>query len=214
MIWPFLAKFALVNSPLFQYFAIYKPYGMVSQFSPEGERLTLKDLDYKFPKNVYPLGRLDADSEGLLLLTSDPSVNKKLLDPKQKHKRTYLVMLDGKIDEEKADKLRAGVEISIDGKKWKTSRAGVEIILPEKLPALPEVELPIKKRNFEKISWINISVTEGKNRQIRRMTASLGLPTLRLIRTSIENLALPSFIPGGVTRLEGPEFFRKLRIFS
>lgn len=178
-----------------------------------GNRKTLKDLEQKFPIDVYPLGRLDADSEGLLLLTNDPSVNKKLLDPKLKHERSYLVMLDGKISKEGIERLEAGLEISIDGKKWKTAPAKVEIVDVEKLPPLPEVNLPIKERGAEKLSWIRISITEGKNRQIRRMTAAIGLPTLRLIRTSIENISLTSYFPGQVKRLEGPEFLQKLGIF-
>ncbi len=102
------------------YYAIYKPFGMLSQFSREGDHPTLADLDFEFPKDVYPVGRLDADSEGLLLLTNDNFFKTRLLDPKRRHFRTYYVQVEGEITEEACAQLAAGVPISINGKKHHT----------------------------------------------------------------------------------------------
>lgn len=165
-----------------QYFIVNKPYGVLSQFTDKEGRKTLTDL-YKFPKDVYPVGRLDYDSEGLLLLTNDKSLNDLLLNPKNKHEREYYVQVEGKPDKNSLNKLEEGV--IIEGRK--TLPAKVKIL--DKIE-IPERNPPIRFRKNIPTTWISISLMEGKNRQVRKMTAAIGFPTLRLIRVRIENLKL------------------------
>ena len=179
----------------FKYYVVYKPYGMMSQFSRENDNPTLADLNFDFPKDVYPVGRLDHDSEGLLLLTNDTSLNKKLLNPDFMHNRTYWVQVEGQIDNDAVSKLTRGVEISINGKRHKTLPSVVTLISE---PTLPERIPPIRFRLSVPTSWVSISLVEGKNRQVRRMTASVGFPTLRLVRWSIEGIRLGMLLPGEV----------------
>lgn len=182
----------------FRYFLLYKPYGMMSQFSRENSNPTLADIEFNFPKDVYPVGRLDHDSEGLLLLTNDTTLNKRLLSPKNKHRRTYWVQVEGEISQEAIAKLCAGVEINLKGFKYKTLPAEVHAI---SAPDLPERNPPIRFRITVPTSWVSITLIEGKNRQVRRMTAAVGFPTLRLVRASIENLKLGQMQPGEVVEV-------------
>ena len=181
------------------YFLIYKPFGMLSQFSRDGDKLTLADLGFKFPKDVYPVGRLDADSEGLLLLTNDTALNNRLLNPKFKHERTYFVQVDGQISEQACQQLANGVTISIDGKAYQTMPAKAEIIEIE--PTLPERNPPIRVRKNIPTSWLALMLCEGKNRQVRRMTAAVGFPTLRLVRWSIGKILLENMAIGEVREI-------------
>ncbi|MBI4944762.1 MAG: pseudouridine synthase [Bacteroidetes bacterium] len=184
-----------------RYFIIYKPYEMLSQFTREGTHKTLANLSYSFPKDVYPVGRLDADSEGFLLLTNDKQVNHLLLNPKFKHNRTYLVQVEGVFSEEAKKKLEQGVTISMDGKDYKTLPS--KVIL-DKEPNLPERNPPIRFRKNIPTSWIEITLQEGKNRQVRKMTASVGFPTLRLVRIGIEKISLGKMMPGEVREINSP----------
>jgi 23S rRNA pseudouridine2457 synthase len=172
---------------VYQYYLIYKPFGMLSQFSREGDHPTLADLDFEFPKDVYPVGRLDADSEGLLLLTNDNFLKTKLLDPKNRHTRTYYVQVDGAIDKAACMKLSDGVNITINGKTYHTLPAMAKCI---EAPETPERNPPIRFRKNIPTSWLSLSLHEGKNRQVRRMTAAVGFPTLRLIRWAIGKISL------------------------
>lgn len=176
-----------------QYFKIYKPYGMLSQFTGGEGRSTLKDL-YNFPKDVYPVGRLDADSEGLLLLTDDKALTDALLNPSNRHQREYRVQVEGIPDERDLQALRKGLVI----KGRKTLPADAAIISPPHLP--PRVP-PIRERKHIPDSWLRIILKEGKNRQVRRMTAAIGFPTLRLVRVRIENILLENMKPGEVKPL-------------
>jgi 23S rRNA pseudouridine2457 synthase len=190
----------LVMHP-FRYFIIYKPFGMLSQFTREGDHLTLADLAYDFPKDVYPVGRLDVDSEGLLLLTNDNFLKTRLLDPKRAHNRSYLVQVEGQITPDACHLLSKGVDISVNGKKYHTLPADVKMIDE---PALPERNPPIRFRANIPTSWIEIRLHEGKNRQVRKMTASLGFPTLRLVRHDIAGiLNFKGLNPGDVKEV-GP----------
>jgi 23S rRNA pseudouridine2457 synthase len=182
---------------------------MLSQFSREGEHKTLANLNFNFPKDVYPVGRLDSDSEGLLLLTNDKSLNHKLLDPKFKHNRTYLAQVEGIFSEDAKKKLERGVEISMDGKKYQTLPCKVEIV-PE--PKLPERNPPIRFRKNIPTSFIKISLHEGKNRQVRKMTAAVGFPTLRLIRIAIEKIQLENLQPGEVKEIKKEEYYSLLSL--
>lgn len=185
---------------------------MLTQFSREGERKVLADLNFVFPKDVYPVGRLDADSEGLLVLTNDKSVNEKLLHPSNKHLRTYLVQVEGEVHTEACIQLAKGVEISIDGKKYKTIPAG-SVSIVDAPDFLPERNPPVRFRKSIPTSWIRIQLSEGKNRQVRKMTAAVGFPTLRLVRIVMESLELDFFEPGDVVELDKAVFYSKLKLF-
>jgi 23S rRNA pseudouridine2457 synthase len=172
---------------LYQYFLIYKPFGMLSQFTREGDHTTLADLDFKFAKDIYPVGRLDSDSEGLLLLTNDNFLKTKLLEPRNKHTRTYYAQVEGEATREACEILNAGVNIAINGKQYLTLPALTELI---EEPSLPERNPPIRFRKNIPTFWISLTLREGKNRQVRKMTASVGFPTLRLVRWSIGKISL------------------------
>ncbi|NDU96200.1 pseudouridine synthase [Spirosoma terrae] len=196
-------------NPGSDYFLIYKPYLMLSQFSREGDKPTLADLDYDFAKDVYPVGRLDSDSEGLLLLTSDKQLNHRLLNPKFRHNRTYYVQVDGTLTTEACQQLSAGVTISVDGKAYHTLPADARPLVD---PNLPERTPPIRYRANIPTSWLSISLHEGKNRQVRRMTAAVGFPTLRLVRWAIEDLTADNMVPGQVLQLSRSDIMQGLRL--
>jgi 23S rRNA pseudouridine2457 synthase len=188
----------------FSYYKIYKPYGMLSQFSDSKGRQTLKNL-YNFPEKVYPVGRLDSDSEGLLLLTDDKSLTEFLLNPANNHKREYLVQVEGIPSAKELEPMQKGVTI----KGGKTKPANIEII---PAPSLPPRIPPIRFRKNVPESWLRIILTEGKNRQIRKMTAAMGFPTLRLVRIRIENISLGNMYPGDVKRLSDTESNQLIKI--
>lgn len=165
------------------YILFYKPFQVLTQFSKEGDKKTLADYFFSLPKDVYPVGRLDYDSEGLLLLTNDKQVTQKLLEPKYKHSRTYWVQVEGIFSEAAMNQLQEGVVINVNGKQHKTAPAKVDVMKQE--PKVPDRLPPIRYRKNIPTSWIAITLTEGKNRQVRKMTAAVGFPTLRLIRYSI-----------------------------
>ena len=178
-----------------KYFALHKPYGYLCQFTgDEGDKL-LGDL-YDFPKDVYSIGRLDKDSEGLLLLTNDNDYKTRLLDPKSNKPKTYLVQVEGEINTDAIEKLKAGsIIISHKGIKHQVSKAECTIITT---PSIDEREPSIRYRANIPTSWIKLTITEGKNRQVRKMTAAVGFPTLRLIRVSFDNIQLDSLKSGEV----------------
>lgn len=186
---------------LFKYYIVYKPYGMLSQFTPEAGHAVLGDL-YNFPKDVYPVGRLDADSEGLLLLTNDKSLNNRLLDPSNAHWRTYFIQVEGDIDKPSLIKLEQPLQIKIGKEIYKTlpSRA-LKIEEPELPPRIP----PIRERKNIPTSWIKLELREGKNRQVRKMTAQIGYPTLRLVRTSIGSFNMEAMTSGEVREINREE---------
>ena len=168
--------------------ALNKPYGVLSQFTPDhpGQR-TLSE--FQLPPGVYPLGRLDRDSEGLLLLSDEPGLNTKLLDPKNAHPRTYWAQVEGEISEPALQKLREGVVI--EGKMTLPTEA--KRIHPD----LPPRDPPIRHRQNIPTSWLELTLHEGRNRQVRKMTAAVGFPTLRLLRVAIGQFHLPSDLTPG-----------------
>lgn len=178
------------------YSIIYKPFQVLSQFSFDGDKKTLKDF-FDVPKDVYPVGRLDYDSEGLLILTNDKKLNHLLLNPSFNHTREYWVQVDGKATDEQLKKIASGCIISVDGKSYKTKRCNANRMIEP--PIVPERNPPIRFRKNIPTSWIKMELSEGKNRQVRKMTASVGLPTLRLIRFRIEKLTIQSMNPGDMT---------------
>ncbi len=190
------------------YYLVYKPYGVHSQFKPEGNKPGLGSL-FHFPNDVYPVGRLDADSEGLLLLTNDPRVNQRLLHPRFQHQRSYLVQVEGIISDEALSRLREGVRIRVDGKEYVTAPAMAVSIPP---PSLPERNPPVRFRKTVPDSWMELTLTEGKNRQVRKMTAATGFPTLRLVRWQIEALRMEDPLPGKVVKLDRSEVYKKLKL--
>ncbi|MDE3125789.1 MAG: pseudouridine synthase [Bacteroidota bacterium] len=176
-----------------QYFIVYKPYQVLSQFTATDGKKCLKDY-FTVPKNVYPVGRLDFDSEGLLLLTNDSSLNKKLLNPQFAHEREYWVQVDGAITLEAILQLQKGVTIQVDGKKYCTLPCKAQIF--KTAPSVPERIPPIRFRKQIPAPWMQLTLTEGKNRQVRKMTAAVGFPTLRLIRYRIGNITANGLLPG------------------
>jgi 23S rRNA pseudouridine2457 synthase len=186
-----------VNEKELKYFVLNKPYGYLSQFTDKLNRKTLSNLK-NIPKNIYPIGRLDIDSEGLLLISNDKLLVDYLLNPQNLHEKEYLAQVEGIPTEEEMIKFRKGLVIE----NKKTLPAKIEIVTPlnisERVP-------PIRKRMNIPVCWLKIVITEGRNRQVRKMTASIGHPTLRLIRIRIKNLILGDLKPGEnheVTELE------------
>ena len=163
--------------------AFNKPYGVLSQFTPDGSfNRTL--ADFSFPKGVYPIGRLDADSEGLLLLSDEPALNQKLLNPRHAHEREYWAQVERIPTPEALSQLSKGVVLQ--GRKSLPCRAWIL----EPKPGLPPREPPIRFRKTVPTCWVGLELIEGKNRQVRRMTAAIGHPTLRLLRVRIGQLGL------------------------
>jgi len=189
------------------YFIIYKPYLVLSQFSAVEGKQTLADF-FDVSRDVYPVGRLDYDSEGLLLLTNDKRLNHRLLDPSFAHEREYWVQVDGGINDAAVQQLRQGVTINVDGKLYPTKPCKVSLF--EKDPELPERNPAIRFRKDIPAPWIKMILTEGKNRQVRKMTASVGFPTLRLIRHRLEELELGNMQPGEMTSLSPNTVYQKL----
>ncbi len=191
------------------YFLIYKPFQVLSQFTSTEGKLCLKDILH-VPTDVYPVGRLDYDSEGLLLITNDKSINQQLLNPIFAHQRTYWVQVDGAITPGALAQLTKGVTINIEGKAYKTKSAKLEL-LPDSVQ-VPDRNPPIRFRKNIPTSWVAIQVTEGKNRQVRKMFAQVGFPVLRLIRAKLGKYTIQGMRPGDCLSLTAAEvqqgFFR------
>lgn len=182
--------------PSLRYLVFHKPYEVLTQFTDEGGRSTLKD--YIPIPGVYPVGRLDRDSEGLLLLTDDGRLAHRLLDPRYEHPRTYWVQVEGIPDSPSLEQLARGVVIQ----RIPTRPAQVQRLTP---PDLPERSVPIRFRKHIPTSWLSLTLTEGRNRQVRRMTAAVGHPTLRLVRVAIGQLGLGNLTAGAWRELTADE---------
>jgi len=178
------------RSPLFEplpncaYLAFNKPYNVLCQFSTPSESDKRTLAEFGFPPDVYSIGRLDYDSEGLLILSDDARLNHSLLDPSHGHERSYFVQVENIPQPEQLKQLMSGVVIQ--GKKTLPCRVA---LLPAP-PPLGEREVPIRFRASIPTAWIRLTLSEGRNRQVRRMTAAVGCPTLRLVRASIGKLSL------------------------
>jgi len=185
------------------YILFYKPYGVLSQFTREKNHKALSDFG-PFPKDVYAAGRLDADSEGLLFLTNDTAVNHRLTDPKFEHERTYLVQIEGIPDDDDLAQLSNGVVI--EAKRTKPAI----VRLCDHKPDFPIRAVPIRFRKNVPTTWLEMTLREGRNRQVRKMTAAVDHPTLRLVRTSIAFLTLNELQHGEYRELTSKEI-EKLR---
>ena len=170
-------------------YALNKPFGVLSQFTNEGGHPGLGSLGLQLPTDVYPIGRLDRDSEGLLLLSNDSNLIHELLEPRNGHPRTYHVQVEGSVTKEHIESLIEPMELRIKKRQHRTKPCRAKVILDsnadDRVP-------PIRERKSIPTEWIQMRLTEGKNRQVRKMTAHVGLPTLRLIRTQIGDLSLDS----------------------
>ena len=172
-----------------------KPYGVLSQFTPEGK---WRALDAFIPvKGVYVAGRLDADSEGLLVLTDDGKLQARIADPKHKLEKTYWAQVEGLPEEAALDRLRAGIALS----DFTAQPAKVRVI--DEPAGLWQRDPPIRYRAAIPTAWLEIRIREGKNRQVRRMTAAIGYPTLRLIRAAIGATSLAGLALGQWRQIEG-----------
>ena len=184
--------------------AFNKPYGVLSQFTPDGS--PHRPLaDFKFPRDVYPIGRLDAESEGLLLLSDEPFLNKKLLAPEHAHSRTYWAQIERIPTRDDLDRLERGIVIG----KTKTLPCRAWLLDPQ--PFIAARTPPIRFRKNVPDCWLALSLIEGKNHQVRRMTAAIGHPTLRLIRVRIGEFDLGGIMPGQWRELTTGE---RARIFA
>lgn len=192
-----------------RYYLIHKPFQVLSQFGKEGDKASLAD-HFEVPRDVYPVGRLDYDSEGLLILTNDKSLNHRLLNPRFAHEREYWVQVDGAITSQALEQLQKGVQITVDGKVYQTKRCQASFFDSE--PQVPPRDPPIRFRKLIPAPWVRLVLQEGKNRQVRKMTAAVGYPTLRLIRYRIKDATLEGLAPGEMRELSGTELYRLLGI--
>lgn len=202
---------------MFRYFIANKPYNVICQFTADSEgQKTLADLNFTFPKDVYAIGRLDLDSEGLLLLTSDRSLNHRLLNPQFAHERTYLIQVEDVMTDTALQLLREGVDIKIDKKIHHTLPAKARLIEDPSLyfnqKPIWERDPPAKSSGNKPMSWVEITLTEGKNRQVRRMCAKVGHACLRLIRVKIVDLSLGDLGVNEVIELNKNDMYNLLKL--
>jgi 23S rRNA pseudouridine2457 synthase len=195
---------------LHRYFIIYKPFNTLSQFTAQQDKHSLKDY-FRVPRDLYPVGRLDYDSEGLLILTNDAPLNHRLLHPQFRHQREYWVQVEGIVDQPAIDELQTGVIITAGGKPYRTRPCRATLLSPP--PAIPERNPPIRYRANIPTSWLQLMLTEGKNRQVRKMTAQTGFPTLRLIRTRVEGISLDGLQPGEMREMKKQQIYPLLFTF-
>lgn len=194
-----------------RYFVLNKPYGMVSQFvSPDNVQL-LSDLDFNFPEGTHAIGRLDGDSEGLLLLTTNKKITRLLFQGEVMHSRTYLVQVREVISEATIEKMRAGLEIKGKGGGFYNTRP-CQVNRVEKPADLFDPAGGYILHPSVRNSWITITLTEGKFRQVRKMCYESGHKVLRLIRISIEDLELGGLLPGQLKELSEKDFFSLLKL--
>ena len=191
-----------------RYFIINKPYQMVSQFVSSEKVRLLGDLDFIFPEGTHAIGRLDKNSEGLLILTTDKRITKLLFESDAKHKRTYLVQAEKIMNEESLQLLRNGVAIRINNKPYTTLPCEVTVVQkpPDLFSHLREF------KDYLPQTWLHITLAEGKFHQIKKMMAGLGHDCKRLIRIAIEDLKLGNLQPGEVQEMEAANFFKLLLI--
>jgi 23S rRNA pseudouridine2457 synthase len=192
-----------------RYFILYKPVDMVSQFKSTDNVRLLGDINFDFPEGTHAIGRLDKDSEGLLLLTTDKKVTRLLFQGKQPHKRTYVVQVKNVMTEETAAQLSSGITISAaQGQEYLTTPCSVKLI--DKPIYIQDALIPLHEK--VKNSWVSITLTEGKFHQVRKMVAAVQHKCVRLIRTSIENISIAKLLPGQVKEVDKEYFYQQLKL--
>ncbi len=192
-----------------RYFLVNKPFNMVSQFVSSHDVRLLGDLNFDFPDGTHAIGRLDQNSEGLLLLTTNKKITKLLFQGPVPHRRTYLVQVKNAMSLETANKLAAGIEISAKtGNSFRTTPCEVKIV--DKPINLFDAGKPLHKNVIT--TWLTITLTEGKFHQVRKMVAAVNHKCIRLIRISIEAIQLGNLKPAAVIEISESEFFKKLRL--
>ncbi len=193
-----------------RYFIIYKPYKMVSQFVSPYEQSKLGELKYNFPQGTNAVGRLDDESEGLLILTTDKTLTQRLLHPEKKHTRSYIVQVEKVISEEALQLLNTGVQILIKGQNRLYTTQACQVTIINK-----PINLALRPKSLREDlpqTWLQFILTEGKNRQIRKMCTAVRHKCRRLIRTKIEDLELGTMQPGDVIEIEQEELFKLLKL--
>ena len=192
-----------------RYFVLHKPFNMVSQFISTHKVGLLGDLDFNFPAGTHAIGRLDNDSEGLLLLTTDKRVTRLLFLSDTPHERTYLVQINNKITPENLERLRTGVSFKIkDGLTYTTAPCSVlEVEEPSEYCKMAD-----RLTAYLPYTWLLITITEGKYHQVRKMIAAIRHKCKRLIRVSIEDLEIGTLSPGEVKEMSERDFFSQLKI--
>ncbi|MER2996725.1 pseudouridine synthase [Pontibacter populi] len=181
-----------------RHFIVHKPYGYLSQFVCELKKKKLLGELHDFPEGTMSIGRLDQDSEGLLLLTTDGKVSEQVR--RKSVEKEYYAQVDGLITDEAVKLLQEGVEIGIDGDKYQTLPCAAFRL--EQDPSFPQRSRKIRDDRHGPTSWVSITLTEGKNRQVRKMTAAAGFPTLRLVRVRIGDIQLGDLLSGEVVEVE------------
>lgn len=198
-----------MSQPGHRYFIVNKPYNMVSQFITSHSVRLLGDLDFHFPEGTHPIGRLDNNSEGLLILTTNKKVTKLLFQGEVPHRRTYLIKVRYAVSPESLDQLRKGISIRIrGGGYYVTSPCEAAIIQKPENLFLNEYE----SREYVPHTWLLLTLTEGKFHQIRKMVAALRHRCIRLVRLSVEDLELADLQAGCVREIEEDVFFKQLKI--
>jgi 23S rRNA pseudouridine2457 synthase len=194
-----------------RYFILYKPYNMVSQFVSSHDVRLLGDLNIDFPEGIHAIGRLDNNSEGLLILTTNKKVTKLLFESKTPHKRTYLVQVKNIVSAESLEQLRKGISIQIKNDvEYIAVPSSVEIINdPEKIFSIDKSIF-----SYYPFTWLLITLTEGKFHQVRKMVAAIKHRCNRLIRISIEEIKLEKLSPGEIMEMNEKDFFEKLKILN
>ena len=211
-----------------RYFVVNKPYNMVSQFVSSHAKRVLGELGFDFPEGTHPIGRLDNDSEGLLILTTDKRVTRLLFQGEVPHRRTYLVKVKYSVSEESLARLRQGVSIRIRGGGYYVTAPCEAELINEPIGLFPRAEgtsgraegtpsraeespdMPV--RDYVPVSWLRIVLTEGKFHQVRKMVAAIGHRCIRLVRVSIEELTLDGLGAGEVREVAAEQFFGQLKI--
>lgn len=192
-----------------RYFVIYKPYRMLSQFVRIPRKRCLADLDFLFPEGTYALGRLDENSEGLLILSTDKKLNQLLLKPENLHERVYWVQVQFRMQDPELRMLEEGIDIKLEGQTYRTKPCQARVMQPPAV--LPARERRPVREDLE-TEWIELTLTEGKFHQVRKMCASIDHQVFRLVRVAIEDLRLDSFQPGSVKELTQKEIYSLLSI--
>ncbi len=192
-----------------RYFLLYKPVNMVSQFVSSDKVRLLGAIDFNFPEGTHAIGRLDKDSEGLLLLTTDKKVTRLLFKGKIPHKRTYLVQVKNVMTSATAAQLSSGIAISAPmGGEYITTPCEVDLV--DKPNYIQDAEIPLHEK--VKNSWVKITLTEGKFHQVRKMVAAVQHKCVRLIRLSIEDIDISDLLPGQVKEVTEEYFYQQLKL--